>query len=120
MLASSLFLFCLLTFFLLSFLGGLRRWYNPPWFSEIVPATPYNPLVLREAFEKACDLSLVLCSIGILYVASYISDMLMHDICFLTITLLFFRASMMLFMPLLRHYLFSSVDIFSAMEHGLL
>ncbi|GFY94043.1 asparagine synthetase 3 [Actinidia rufa] len=33
--------------------GGLRRWYNPPWFSEHIPSTPYDPLVLREAFEKA-------------------------------------------------------------------
>jgi len=33
--------------------GGLRRWYNPEWFLEHVPATPYQPLVLREAFEKA-------------------------------------------------------------------
>eukprot|EP00897_Mesotaenium_endlicherianum_P005691 jgi/Mesen1/514/ME000104S10611 len=33
--------------------GGLRRWYNPEWFSEAVPSTPYEPLVLRAAFEKA-------------------------------------------------------------------
>lgn len=34
--------------------GGLRRYYNPPWFSETyVPTTPYEPLVLRAAFEKA-------------------------------------------------------------------
>ncbi|ONK80894.1 uncharacterized protein A4U43_C01F22930 [Asparagus officinalis] len=33
--------------------GGLRRWYNPPWFSEHIPSTPYDPLVLRDAFEKA-------------------------------------------------------------------
>jgi asparagine synthase (glutamine-hydrolysing) len=32
--------------------GGFRRWYNPRWFLEQVPATPYQPLVLREAFEK--------------------------------------------------------------------
>ncbi|CAN0919603.1 Asparagine synthetase [glutamine-hydrolyzing] 3 [Linum grandiflorum] len=31
----------------------LRRWYNPPWYTEEVPSTPYNPLYLREAFEKA-------------------------------------------------------------------
>ncbi|KEH34318.1 asparagine synthetase [glutamine-hydrolyzing] protein [Medicago truncatula] len=31
-----------------------RRWYNPPWFNEaIIPTTPYDPLVLRNAFEKA-------------------------------------------------------------------
>ncbi|KAK8264044.1 hypothetical protein V6Z12_D12G081900 [Gossypium hirsutum] len=33
--------------------GALRRWYNPPWYSEKIPSTPYNPKVLREAFEKA-------------------------------------------------------------------
>ncbi|KAI3864477.1 hypothetical protein MKW92_012755, partial [Papaver armeniacum] len=33
--------------------GELRRWYNPPWFAENTPSTPYDPLVLREAFEKA-------------------------------------------------------------------
>lgn len=32
--------------------GGLRRWYNPPWFSELVPSTPYDPLVVRNTFEK--------------------------------------------------------------------
>lgn len=34
--------------------GGFRRWYNPQWFQEQVPRTaPYQPLVLRDAFEKA-------------------------------------------------------------------
>ncbi|KAK4366742.1 hypothetical protein RND71_014622 [Anisodus tanguticus] len=33
--------------------GGLRRWYNPPWFSETIPSAPYDHLVLRKAFEKA-------------------------------------------------------------------
>ncbi|KAF5200630.1 Asparagine synthetase [glutamine-hydrolyzing] [Thalictrum thalictroides] len=33
--------------------GELRRWYNPPWYSECTPSTPYDPLALREAFEKA-------------------------------------------------------------------
>ncbi|CAA0816858.1 Asparagine synthetase [Striga hermonthica] len=33
--------------------GGFRRWYSPPWFSESVPSTPYDPLVLRHAFEQA-------------------------------------------------------------------
>ncbi|XP_043719335.1 asparagine synthetase [glutamine-hydrolyzing] 2-like [Telopea speciosissima] len=33
--------------------GALRRWYNPPWNSECIPSTPYDPLVLRQAFEKA-------------------------------------------------------------------
>uniref|UniRef100_A0A803KSK2 Asparagine synthetase [glutamine-hydrolyzing] n=1 Tax=Chenopodium quinoa TaxID=63459 RepID=A0A803KSK2_CHEQI len=33
--------------------GELRRWYNPPWFSEKIPSAPYDPIVLREAFEKS-------------------------------------------------------------------
>ncbi|KAI6699579.1 hypothetical protein NL676_013903 [Syzygium grande] len=33
--------------------GGLRRWYNPSWYTEQVPSGPYDPLVLRAAFEKA-------------------------------------------------------------------
>ncbi|KAF5744493.1 asparagine synthetase [Tripterygium wilfordii] len=33
--------------------GGMRQWYNPPWFSEAIPSTPYDPLVLRHAFESA-------------------------------------------------------------------
>ncbi|OUZ99119.1 Class II glutamine amidotransferase domain [Macleaya cordata] len=33
--------------------GGFRRWYNPQWFSEAIPSTPYDPLVLRRAFESA-------------------------------------------------------------------
>ncbi|CAA6654745.1 unnamed protein product [Spirodela intermedia] len=32
---------------------GFRRWYNPPWFSETIPSVPYDPLVLRKAFEDA-------------------------------------------------------------------
>jgi asparagine synthase (glutamine-hydrolysing) len=36
------------------FTGGLRRWYNPLWYSEKIPSTPYDPTLLREAFEKAC------------------------------------------------------------------
>lgn len=32
--------------------GGFRRWYNPPWFSEAIPSVPYDPLVLRRAFEN--------------------------------------------------------------------
>ncbi|CAN1224762.1 Asparagine synthetase [glutamine-hydrolyzing] 3 [Linum perenne] len=35
--------------------GTLKRWYNPPWYTEKVPSTPYDPLYLREAFEKACS-----------------------------------------------------------------
>jgi len=31
---------------------GFRRWYNPPWFSEAIPSAPYDPLVLRRAFEQ--------------------------------------------------------------------
>ncbi|KAK7379472.1 hypothetical protein VNO80_04933 [Phaseolus coccineus] len=33
--------------------GGLRRWYNPPWFTEDIPSTPYDPILLRETFERA-------------------------------------------------------------------
>eukprot|EP00261_Vitis_vinifera_P034595 XP_019075838.1 PREDICTED: asparagine synthetase [glutamine-hydrolyzing]-like isoform X1 [Vitis vinifera] len=33
--------------------GGFKRWYNPPWFSEAIPSAPYDPLVLRRAFENA-------------------------------------------------------------------
>ncbi|XP_047327678.1 asparagine synthetase [glutamine-hydrolyzing] 2-like [Impatiens glandulifera] len=33
--------------------GELRRWYNPQWYLEQTPSTPYDPLVLRAAFEKA-------------------------------------------------------------------
>ncbi|KAH7351923.1 hypothetical protein KP509_19G020400 [Ceratopteris richardii] len=33
--------------------GGLRRYYEPEWFSESIPSTPYNAQLLREAFEKA-------------------------------------------------------------------
>ncbi|CAM6020844.1 unnamed protein product [Sphagnum balticum] len=34
--------------------GGLRRYFNPSWYSEsIIPYTPYDPAVLRVAFEKA-------------------------------------------------------------------
>ncbi|EFH49834.1 hypothetical protein ARALYDRAFT_350435 [Arabidopsis lyrata subsp. lyrata] len=32
--------------------SGLRRLYNPPWFSELVPSTPYDPLAVRNTFEK--------------------------------------------------------------------
>ncbi|OVA14194.1 Class II glutamine amidotransferase domain [Macleaya cordata] len=35
--------------------GELRQWYNPPWYSERIPSTPYDPLALRDAFEKACS-----------------------------------------------------------------
>lgn len=31
---------------------AFRRWYNPPWFSEAIPSTPYDPMVLRHALEK--------------------------------------------------------------------
>ncbi|KAJ1437616.1 Rossmann-like alpha/beta/alpha sandwich fold [Sesbania bispinosa] len=32
---------------------AFRRWYNPPWYSEAIPSAPYDPLVLRRAFEEA-------------------------------------------------------------------
>ena len=31
--------------------GGFKQWYNPPWFNESVPSTPYEPLAIRSAFE---------------------------------------------------------------------
>ena len=37
--------------------GGFRRWYNPEWFAELFPETPFQPLVLREAFEKVHTLT---------------------------------------------------------------
>ncbi|KAL8115230.1 hypothetical protein AgCh_021894 [Apium graveolens] len=40
--------------------GGLKRWYNPPWFSEAIPSAPYDPLVLRNAFENLLPLQLVI------------------------------------------------------------
>ncbi|XP_042039335.1 asparagine synthetase [glutamine-hydrolyzing] 2-like [Salvia splendens] len=35
--------------------GGVQRWYNPPWWNPAspIPSGPYDPLVLRKAFEKA-------------------------------------------------------------------
>ncbi|XP_023532195.1 asparagine synthetase [glutamine-hydrolyzing] 1-like [Cucurbita pepo subsp. pepo] len=33
--------------------GGFKRWYNPTWFSEAIPSTPYDPLVLRRSLENA-------------------------------------------------------------------
>ncbi|KMT01756.1 hypothetical protein BVRB_9g212050 [Beta vulgaris subsp. vulgaris] len=33
--------------------SSFRRWYNPPWFCEAIPSTPYDPLILRRAFENA-------------------------------------------------------------------
>ncbi|TYK00726.1 asparagine synthetase [Cucumis melo var. makuwa] len=33
--------------------AGFKRWYNPIWFSEDIPSTPYDPLVLRRALENA-------------------------------------------------------------------
>ncbi|KAG1365691.1 putative Asparagine synthetase [glutamine-hydrolyzing] [Cocos nucifera] len=33
--------------------GGFKRWYNPPWYSESIPSVPYDPLILRKAFENA-------------------------------------------------------------------
>ena len=47
--------------------GGFRRWYNPHWFLEQVPATPYQPLVLREAFEKVRVLATTTLERGVLF-----------------------------------------------------
>jgi asparagine synthase (glutamine-hydrolysing) len=34
--------------------AGFKRWYNPPWYDEVViPSVRYDPLALRKAFEKA-------------------------------------------------------------------
>ncbi|XP_018489381.2 asparagine synthetase [glutamine-hydrolyzing] isoform X1 [Raphanus sativus] len=33
--------------------GGFKQWYNPPWYNESVPSTPYEPLAVRRAFEDA-------------------------------------------------------------------
>eukprot|EP00252_Welwitschia_mirabilis_P007352 TRINITY_DN1860_c0_g1_i1.p1 TRINITY_DN1860_c0_g1~~TRINITY_DN1860_c0_g1_i1.p1 ORF type:complete len:564 (+),score=105.36 TRINITY_DN1860_c0_g1_i1:453-2144(+) len=44
---------CFLPGHLYSSKTGYRRWYNPPWYSETIPSTPYDPLVLRKAFENA-------------------------------------------------------------------
>ncbi|KAL8140930.1 hypothetical protein V2J09_006951 [Rumex salicifolius] len=30
-----------------------QLWYNPPWYTEAVPNAPYDPIILRHAFEKA-------------------------------------------------------------------
>ncbi|GJU93853.1 asparagine synthetase [glutamine-hydrolyzing] [Tanacetum coccineum] len=34
-------------------IGGFKRWYNPPWFSEAIPSAPYDPIVLGRALEHA-------------------------------------------------------------------
>lgn len=52
--------------------GALRRWYNPPWFSEQIPSTPYDPLALRKAFEKVCSgLSLYACLVNIFVISNF-------------------------------------------------
>ncbi|KAJ4786810.1 Asparagine synthetase [glutamine-hydrolyzing] [Rhynchospora pubera] len=33
--------------------AAFNRWYNPPWYTESIPSTPYDPRTLRKAFEKA-------------------------------------------------------------------
>ncbi|KAI3801541.1 hypothetical protein L1987_29648 [Smallanthus sonchifolius] len=33
--------------------SGFRQWNNPPWFTEEVPSTPYDPIALRHALENA-------------------------------------------------------------------
>ena len=57
--------------------GALRRWYNPPWFSEQIPSSPYDPLALRKAFEKVCSgLSLYAC---LVYVISLLYQALLNS-----------------------------------------
>lgn len=43
--------------------GGLRRWYNPPWFSEAIPSVPYDPLALRQAFESVRSFKILIAEI---------------------------------------------------------
>lgn len=33
--------------------GSLRRYYEPLWFSGPTPSAPYDPILLRKAFERA-------------------------------------------------------------------
>ncbi|KAL8140957.1 hypothetical protein V2J09_006978 [Rumex salicifolius] len=39
--------------FYLSKNATFQLWYNPPWYTEAVPNAPYDPIILRHAFEKA-------------------------------------------------------------------
>ncbi|KAM0941246.1 putative asparagine synthase (glutamine-hydrolyzing) [Dioscorea sansibarensis] len=32
---------------------NLKRWYSPPWYSGSIPSVPFDPIVLRKAFEIA-------------------------------------------------------------------
>lgn len=32
--------------------SSFRSWYIPPWFCEAIPSIPYDPLILRRAFEN--------------------------------------------------------------------
>lgn len=56
---------CILLKFV-AFSGQLRRWYNPPWYSETIPSTPYDPMILREAFEKVSYSVLVISPLSLL------------------------------------------------------
>lgn len=47
--------------------GEFKRWYNPKWFSEAIPSTPYDPLVLRRAFEDVRFLSFNVYQMNIYY-----------------------------------------------------
>jgi len=33
--------------------GEFTRWYTPTWLQDIVPVSPFNPIMLRNAFETA-------------------------------------------------------------------
>ncbi|KAG7034197.1 Asparagine synthetase [glutamine-hydrolyzing] 3 [Cucurbita argyrosperma subsp. argyrosperma] len=59
--------------------GGLRRWYNPQWYTEMVPSGHYDPLVLRKAFEKARTLNLKLAAFWFL---NAVTKRLMTDVPF--------------------------------------
>lgn len=71
----NLYIQCSVNFVFLSGMlaGALRRWYNPPWFSEQIPSTPYDPLALREAFEKACSA---------LFLFACLNFIVLQDLCY--------------------------------------
>lgn len=32
--------------------NNFKRWYSPPWYSGFIPSVPFDPIVLRKAFEN--------------------------------------------------------------------
>lgn len=61
--------------------GGLKRWYNPPWFSETIPSMPYDPLVLRSAFESVNFIPCKLIEIRVYFVKLLPKIHIKHRIC---------------------------------------